>query len=313
LINKVNIKMDWLTSGEALALLGTQPQTLYANVSRGRILARRDPGDSRRSLYSGEDVRRLAQKHAGRPRSEAVAADTIRWGDPILPSAISTVVDGRLYYRGRDAAVLAKSASLEETAAILWEIADPGNWPMAHAGTGTPVERLFAMLARRAATDLPTSGRAASLLKREAGGVFAAVLDALAGEGEGPAHRRLAGSWDRSHAADTLRTALVLLADHELNASTFAARVAASTGASLSASVLAGLSALTGPLHGGAAREVAAFLQAGEEQDAAIAVRNWLGPPALSGRRYPGHDAIRAFRGSAAGCRSLSGRRRVVR
>jgi citrate synthase len=50
-----------------------------------------------------------------------------------------------------------------------------------------------------------------------------------------------------------------LLADHELNASTFAARVAASTGASLSAAVLAGLAALSGPYHGGMAERVEAF------------------------------------------------------
>jgi citrate synthase len=56
--------------------------------------------------------------------------------------------------------------------------------------------------------------------------------------------------------ADLIRRALVLLADHELNASTFCARVAASTGASLAASCLAGLSALSGPLHGGMAERV---------------------------------------------------------
>jgi citrate synthase len=45
---------------------------------------------------------------------------------------------------------------------------------------------------------------------------------------------------------------LVTVADHGLNASTFAARVVASTWAGLTSSVLAGLSALKGPLHGGA-------------------------------------------------------------
>src|ERR1700761_3814929 len=52
--------------------------------------------------------------------------------------------------------------------------------------------------------------------------------------------------------ADLIRRILVLVADHELNPSAFAARVAASTGASLSASALAGLATLTGPRHGGA-------------------------------------------------------------
>jgi citrate synthase len=45
---------------------------------------------------------------------------------------------------------------------------------------------------------------------------------------------------------------LVTVSDHGLNASTFAARVVASTRAGLTSAVLAGISALKGPLHGGA-------------------------------------------------------------
>ncbi|MFI4935962.1 MAG: citrate/2-methylcitrate synthase, partial [Caulobacterales bacterium] len=73
-------------------------------------------------------------------------------------------------------------------------------------------------------------------------------------------HERLARAWSCDpKGADVIRRALVLLADHELNASTFAARVAASTGASLAAAALAGLAALSGPLHGGMAARVEAF------------------------------------------------------
>ncbi len=54
---------------------------------------------------------------------------------------------------------------------------------------------------------------------------------------------------------------LVLLADHELNPSAFAARVAASTGASLAAAALAGLATLTGPRHGGAPAALEALLE----------------------------------------------------
>jgi citrate synthase len=48
----------------------------------------------------------------------------------------------------------------------------------------------------------------------------------------------------------------VLTADHELNASTYATRVVASTRAPLGACILAGLAALVGPLHGGMTNEV---------------------------------------------------------
>src|SRR5436190_20765766 len=63
-----------------------------------------------------------------------------------------------------------------------------------------------------------------------------------------PARRRL------------VNAGLVLCADHELNASTFAARVAASTGADLHACLLAALAAFSGPRHGGAAGAVEALL-----------------------------------------------------
>src|SRR3712207_9493450 len=56
--------------------------------------------------------------------------------------------------------------------------------------------------------------------------------------------------------ADLLRRALVLCADHELNPSTFSVRVVAGTGASLAACALAGLAALTGPLHGAVTHSV---------------------------------------------------------
>ncbi len=50
-----------------------------------------------------------------------------------------------------------------------------------------------------------------------------------------------------------LETYLVLLADHGLNASTFATRVTASTGSDLASAIVAGVAALKGPAHGGAA------------------------------------------------------------
>jgi citrate synthase len=73
-----------------------------------------------------------------------------------------------------------------------------------------------------------------------------------------------------------VRRALVLLADHELNASTFAVRVAASTGASLSASVLAGLAALSGPRHGAHYLRVRAFLDEAEVLGVRATVRRRL-------------------------------------
>jgi len=66
------------------------------------------------------------------------------------------------------------------------------------------------------------------------------------------------------------------MADHELNASTFAARVAVSTGAPLSAAVLSGLATLSGPLHGRAALGVLELVASVERLGAEKAVRDWL-------------------------------------
>src|SRR6218665_731149 len=98
----INMNTLWITAEEALRQLGTKPQTLYANVSRGRIRAKPDPADPRRSLYQADDVKRLAARHSGRRQSAAVAAEAIRWGDPVLPTAISAISQERLFYRGRD-------------------------------------------------------------------------------------------------------------------------------------------------------------------------------------------------------------------
>ncbi|OWV83997.1 citrate synthase [Rhizobium sp. N122] len=269
--------MPWLTAEEALQALKTKPQTLYANVSRGRIRAKPDPADPRRSLYQAEDVKRLAERHAGRRKAETVAAETIRWGDPVLSSAISTITAGRLFYRGRDAADFSEAATLEQTAALLWNGAEVLASGTAADHAAPSLQAAFLALARRVTSDLPSLGRSQAVLRRDAGGVLSTVADALApGPSDQPLHLRLAESWRRPDAADCLRRALVLLADHELNASTFAARVTASAGAALSAAVLSGLATLTGPLHGAAWQGVDSLIAASATLGAEQAIRRTL-------------------------------------
>lgn len=62
-------------------------------------------------------------------------------------------------------------------------------------------------------------------------------------------------------AASALNAYWVVVAEHSLNASTFAVRVAASTGADLPLSLTAGVATLSGPLHGGAPEGVLALLE----------------------------------------------------
>lgn len=289
----------WLSATEALARLGSKPQSLYASVSRGRIRAKPDPLDPRRSLYREEDVDRLASRSRGRRSSAAVASEAISWGEPVLPSAISTVSGGRLYYRGVDAVGLAAGATLEDVATLLWD----GAWSLPESVPGlpaaTPMAAVFTALAGRAASGVPSSGQGPWQLRGEAASVLGCIADAMLGAGSGPLHIRLADNLGRPSAADVLRQAMVLLADHELNASTFAARVAVSTGASLSAGALAGLATFTGPRHGTAASAVLALaLDVGPHADrAGDGLREWLGEgrivPGFGHRLYPRGD-IRA-------------------
>ena len=358
--------MVWMTAAEALKVLNVRPQTLYANVSRGKIRSKSDEVDPRRSLYHRDDILRMARRSNGRRKIEAVSAQAMQWGDPVLPSAISTAAHDRLWYRGRDAAMLADTATLEEIADLLWE-GEPGQ-VLAHAGAATaageavataasgaaaaaaasaaaataiaaveathasadaqpagarsafaasadhhPASALGAgllALALRSATDAPSFGRPAADLRAEAAGILEALTQAMlvpapashgittgaANHDSAPAtiSRRLALAWQRPAAEDLLRRALVLMADHELNASTFATRVAVSTGASLAAGVLAGFTTLTGPLHGGASAEFAQLSAAAIQHGAACAVRQWLAGgrplPGFGHRLYPDGD-----------------------
>jgi citrate synthase len=299
----INPAMKWLTAEQALKFLGIRSQTLYANVSRGRIRAKPDPSDSRRSLYNGTDIARLAERRAGRRAAETVAAQTIGWGDPILASAISTVAGGRLWYRGLDAVALSERATLEEIAGLLWqaEVTTPRAAMLPAGGGrggGAPLNRLLVAMAERAAIDAPMRGRSPAVLVSEAdtlfGTLLAASLDAARARADAPSHARLAVAWRRREAKDVLRRTMVLLADHELNASTFAVRVAASTGASLSACLLAGLATLSGPLHGGAAPALQSLFEAARRLGARGAVREWLARgeplPAFGHPLYPEGD-----------------------
>jgi citrate synthase len=289
----------WITADEARARLGVKLQTLNAYVSRGLVAVRCDERASHGTLYASDDIARLVQRRqAGREPGAALPADR---GDPTLTTSISTIVDGRPWYRGRDAIALAATATLEDTARLLWDCdTDPflglAPHPSSAAG-GDARTRAFSLLAHRAASDPATAGRSDAALRREAASVLIDLVDAMCGASRnGLIHERLAKTWRiEGPKADILRRCLVLTADHELNTSTFAARVAASTGASLAACALAGLSTLSGPLHGGMTLQVAAFVadcrRTGEPRTAAaLRLSQGLDVPGFGQQSYPGGD-----------------------
>ena len=297
----------WLTAEEATTSLGVSRQTLYAYVSRSRIGVIAAPDDPRRSLYDAADVQRLAERNRSGRSRRAVAASTISWGEPILVSAITRIEGGRLEYRGQDAIALSATATLEDVAALLWQVESlprprsrlvAGRAPAAAAGVA---ERCIAAMA-----DLAMAGRWAGRVDSVLPDAVR-ILDRMAWAAAGlpggtgrpsslPLHERLASAWGVGpKAADLIRRALVLTADHELNASTYATRIVASTRAPLGACVLAGLAALVGPLHGGMTNEIRHLLadpSVAADPSAAIAVRLARGEriPAFGHPLYPDGD-----------------------
>ncbi|KQW87469.1 hypothetical protein ASC94_29295 [Massilia sp. Root418] len=255
-----------LSSREAAAILGVSPATLYAYVSRGLLSSIAD-GKTRSKRYAHEEVLRLAARKADGKRAGHAVAAAMSWGVPVLESRISLIADGKLFYRGHDSAGLAACATLEQTAAILWEQAGaPATLPplpvlppaaAALARAMPPLERAMAFLPVLAAQSAQSvqslqSGQPvqaeqpAQLMRMLAGLLLGADIT------QAPLHEQVARAWKLGGAGkDLLRAALVLMADHELNTSAFTVRCVASTGAALPAVLCAGLAALSGREHGG--------------------------------------------------------------
>lgn len=257
--------MSWLEREAALHKLGVKAQTLYAYVSRGQISAQTHPRDPRASLYSEADIDRLVKRRRrGRSRSE-IASAAIAWGDPVMETKITTVRNGRLVYRGTDAVKFAQSATLEDTAALLWQCDQltPVKPSLVKANGNSGKARVFHYLSARAAEDSPPLPLAPAELAQSGAALLLGFVDALSGRpGRGLFHQRLARFWGLDpNGADLLRRTLVLVADHELNPSSFSARVTASTGASLAACALSGYATLSGPKHGEAAAQALTFLK----------------------------------------------------
>jgi len=261
----------WIGAGDAARLLGVTRATLYAYVSRGFIRSQAAAGATRERMYAHDDVTRLRRRTEERRAPDKAAAHALQWGMPVLESSIA-LIDGRsLYYRGVDTAVLARSRSLEDVAALIWSVPLDAQPPPAVRRTAAPlrssapfVARAQSMLAAAAADDpLAMDLRPAHVA---ASGLRIVRLLAMSATGAASAARSvdlvLARKWGvGARGADIVRAALVLCADHELNVSSFTARCVASAGSHPYAVVIAGLSALEGPKHGGAGARVEAMLE----------------------------------------------------
>lgn len=259
----------WISAAEAARLLGVSRETLYAYVSRGFVRSESVPGRTRVRRYSKEDVDRLRRRSEERRDPEKAAGNALQWGMPILESSISLMANGKLYYRGHDAAELARTRSIEEVASLIW----CGNFDTDFSNT-----TLHVVAGGRSAEGLPFVTRAQAMLPlvaardslafdlrpqaiAQTGWRIVNLLTSVAAESselEGAIEDTLTMHWKPrgANAAAIIRAALIACADHELNVSAFTARCIASAGANPYSVVVGGLAAIEGVKHGGMSARV---------------------------------------------------------
>ena len=301
--------MTALTTREAARRLGVKVETLYAYVSRG-LVERQVSDDGRTSMFDSQVIESLARR--GRPRQSSRSTSL----NMLIETKLTSLSPSGVRYRGVPSSELALSHTFEDVAELIWSGTLPdcsSPWeatrlrvPGSHK---LPLGDVVRLAAAQAAATLPhataldaesvaTAGRRLiasitdALPTAGAQGVPRLVLPAAAGEGAKPRRDTIAGRlWIRLSPRRpqpgmlaVLNGALVLLADHELAASTLAVRVAATTRADPAAAITTGLGVLSGPLHGGASRVARAMLERAGEVGATRAVSDIL----RKGERIPG-------------------------
>lgn len=306
-----------LTTREAAELLGVKAETVYAYVSRGQLSSVRAAG-GRGSTFDAEEVRALARRSGRRDPSPA-------GGDLVFRTGITLIEEDRYYFRGLDATELARNHSYEEVAEWVWtgELRPGARFEApsetlaaarravdalpAHSGS---TDRLRVAVAAAAVTDPLRFDLSPGAVLSSARSLIPTLVGALPVLGAPEAGgdflaRRL---WPRLTArpADApglavLDSALALLIDHDLAASTLAARVAASAHAHPYAVVSAGLGVLEGPLHGAASGLAHRMLQEAVDRGSAVPV---VADHLRTGRRVPGLGH-RLYRGEDPRARTL--------
>src|ERR1700722_10544183 len=257
-----------LQSEEAARRLGVKVSTLYAYVSRGLLTSHSEP-EGRRSLFALADIEHLSRRRRAGSRAESCLAT--------VTTGVTQLRKGGPYYRGHPATELASRMTFEEVAALLWETEVEGDWTPPELGECPLVrvsDRMRWALVMCGADDPLRADLSPVAVTRAARRVIAALTDVVPGAAgnEGPPRsiamrlaQRLGAvpapapvssstSQDASEWAAAVNAALILMADHELAASTLAVRVAACTRADLYDALMAGLATLAGPLHGAASQ-----------------------------------------------------------
>jgi len=302
---------DWLSAEQASARLGVKLATLYAYTSRGLITSM--PSESARGhRYAREDVERLRTRHDARAGHGPVAASALRFGEPVLETRISHVSREGLFYRGHSAVELCRTGvGFERVAELLWTGSLPDTAPVVGQSSASLSKRVWPLLLgsrrerggmlakmalilaalalgdedRHTQADAAEQARARVVTRWLACTPASTPPKAVPGSDVASVLLRALGVTPTESLREHVDRALVLSAEHELNASTFAARVAASAGADLYACLGAAVGTLSGSAHGGMCDRVEALLETiGSRGRATRTVRDWL----ARGEHVPG-------------------------
>ena len=256
-------------------------------------------------------------------------------------TALSKVegTEGRLIYRGYNIHDLARTTSFEEVAYLLWFGQLPNQAQLADLKAQLSQQRTLPTSVVRVLRDLPNTVEPMDVLRTVASAwgastitgkptveqaialtarfpVFLAAFQRLR-NGQEPLESHpelghaanylylLTGNIPEQQHVQALDAYLVLLADHGMNASTFTARVVASTESDIVSATVAAVGALKGPLHGGAPSKVRDMLNAiGTVENAEPWIRNAI----TSGQRLMGfgHRVYKTYDPRAEELRELA-------
>ena len=268
-----------LSVAEAAEFLGVKTATLYAYASRGQLESLSSGADGRERAYRMSELLRLRNSARGVKNSKD--SEPPGWTGPLIKSSITEICDDRHKYRGQDVLKLARSVKpFEIVAELLWDTDESSlmEWSRAKPfAAGKQIKKiavpesdfldLLKLLLVSIEMSEPLSHKLLSgdvysdarrLISSMA--ICAGVThqrDATVSSGVLPLAQTLLfalSGTKSSEKSELINSALVLCADHELNASALAARVAASCDATLFSAVLSALATFSGTMHGAASR-----------------------------------------------------------
>lgn len=267
----------FLTGSQAAEFLGVKSATLYAYASRG-LVESIPSSKGRERCYRLSDLIKLRQSSRGFKSSKDT--ESAVWTGPVIKSSITEITSSGHSYRGTDAIALAlEDKPFELVAELIW--AGGGSQKSWSKLKPLPIPRQaksmiladidqLDLLKFLLATLEITEPRPRKLLADdaiEAARQVVVTMAASLGISEGrdkyisngnyPIAETLLHALSGNNSTERpqiMNRCLVLCADHELNASAFAARVAASCDSSLYSCLLSALGTFTGSLHGSASK-----------------------------------------------------------